>query len=892
MSNKQPIKKQQERTAENIQVVVRCRPMNKQELFERQLQVCTVNDKDKEVTITLQMKTNKPTTKSFYFDNVYGPKSTQRDVYLGTVYPIVQEVLEGYNCTLFAYGQTGTGKTYTMEGSRDDPSKWSGIESGIIARSITTIFESLSKHDDYTVKVSHLELYNEELCDLLNTENKNLKIYEDTGSSTSTITVHNLTEIPVYNSTDIFTILEKSWNERRTAGTDLNDFSSRSHCIFSITICMRETTPDGEELLKIGKLNLVDLAGSENIAKSGAKSQTKTEAGMINKSLLTLGRVITALTEHSPHVPYRESKLTRLLQDSLGGATKTCIIATISPANGGSDETLSTLDYASRAKNIRNQPQVNKKISKKEVLKEYTAEISELKAQLDAARRKDGVFLPPEHYNKIMFDLEEYTQRNEILKDQIESKNRECQELLEIYQKHATDLARYKSSVEELTDNIQKQTECLKQTENTLVCTRNDLKESRIVLAEFKETEHQLHSEAQLLLDTLSISIDDVQRLHLKISREETVQESNRQYLDDFKTKVVRDMVVMREDFSKFLQNQKQKYASTNSKLDLFFGNYRKVSDKQDEYVKRNYQVLTEGLSKINEFNHVAVQSAEKYRQQILNYLIQKHGEFDSKTNSIVEYLQGNKKQVENVLCKQGDALKNSTLVGISNVGETETTINNFVELHSKELGALETSVDSNINTGLDKMHIQLGNLSLFAQWQTENDKRLQKDFLEKQLEQNKQMEMYIQNQMSLREQQMAEAVTKLKNQVTTTIQDFLQANKTMKNNTKQIQNHVTSFSETATGQHNNLKQQFTSTNNGVNQLIAAVHSSLDNSTVHFETELKALKQNAITDRQACENLLNESQRYLVSKEKECLEYSRGVAKKFWRTYRKYVECL
>jgi kinesin family protein 11 len=278
------------------------------------------------------------------------------------VFPIVQEVLEGYNCTLFAYGQTGTGKTYTMEGSRDDPSKWNSTEAGIIARSINTIFESLTKHDDYSVKVSHLELYNEELCDLLNPENKNLKIYEDSGSSTSTITVHNLTEIPVYNSNDIFTILEKSWNERRTAGTDLNDFSSRSHCIFSITICMRETTPDGEELLKIGKLNLVDLAGSENIAKSGAKLQTKTEAGMINKSLLTLGRVITSLTDHSPHVPYRESKLTRLLQDSLGGATKTCIIATISPASGGSEETFSTLDYASRAKNIRNQPQVNKKI--------------------------------------------------------------------------------------------------------------------------------------------------------------------------------------------------------------------------------------------------------------------------------------------------------------------------------------------------------------------------------------------------------------------------------------------------------------------------------------------------------------------------------------------------
>jgi kinesin family protein 11 len=191
-----------------------------------------------------------------------------------------------------------------------------------------------------------MELYKEELCDLLNPGNTSqLKLYEEAGSGR--VYVHNLEETNVYSPEDIFSILEKSYEERRTAETNLNKNSSRSHCIFSITIHTKEVAPDGEDLIKVGKLNLVDLAGSENIGRSGAdKDILRTqEASKINKSLLTLGRVITALTDGAPHIPYRESKLTRLLQDSLGGSTKTCIIATISPAEGCLEETLSTLEY-------------------------------------------------------------------------------------------------------------------------------------------------------------------------------------------------------------------------------------------------------------------------------------------------------------------------------------------------------------------------------------------------------------------------------------------------------------------------------------------------------------------------------------------------------------------
>ena len=186
----------------------------------------------------------------------------------------------------------------------------------------------------------------------------------------------------------------------------MNAHSSRSHTVFTVTVHMKESNPEGEEVLRIGKLNLVDLAGSENIGRSGAMDKRAREAGNINQSLLTLGRVITCLVDRAPHVPYRESKLTRLLQDSLGGRTKTSIIATISPAGINLEETLSTLDYAHRAKNIQNKPEVNQKMSKSAKLKEYTEEIEKLRKDLIAAREKNGIFIANDRYQDMLSQIE------------------------------------------------------------------------------------------------------------------------------------------------------------------------------------------------------------------------------------------------------------------------------------------------------------------------------------------------------------------------------------------------------------------------------------------------------------------------------------------------------
>ncbi|KAJ0251340.1 Kinesin motor domain-containing protein [Hirschfeldia incana] len=253
---------------------------------------------------------------------------------------------------------------------------------------------------DYSMKVTFLELYNEEVTDLLaqedsssrsSSEDKQKKPISLMEDGKGCVVLRGLEEEVVYSANDIYALLERGSSKRRTADTLLNKRSSRSHSVFTITVHIKEESMGDEELIKCGKLNLVDLAGSENILRSGSRDGRAREAGEINKSLLTLGRVINALVEHSSHIPYRDSKLTRLLRDSLGGKTKTCIIGTISPSAHSLEETLSTLDYAYRAKNIKNKPEANQKLSKAAFLKDLYLEIERMKEAQERYAQEEAV---------------------------------------------------------------------------------------------------------------------------------------------------------------------------------------------------------------------------------------------------------------------------------------------------------------------------------------------------------------------------------------------------------------------------------------------------------------------------------------------------------------------
>ncbi|XP_017062611.1 osmotic avoidance abnormal protein 3 isoform X2 [Drosophila eugracilis] len=326
----------------------------------------------------------------FTFDSVYNTITKTDVIYNEMCYSLVESTIEGYNGTIFAYGQTGCGKTHTMQGDGNLNN------SGIIHKCFDHIFETISMATNvrYLALVSYLEIYNESIRDLLNTNentrmiNHSLKEIPGIGVSVPTLTTH-----PVINTNQCYNWLSLGNKNRVTAATLMNEKSSRSHTIFTITL---EQSPFFSSVasennlggIRRGKLSLVDLAGSERQSKTGAQGERLKEASKINLSLSALGNVISSLVDgKAKHVPFRDSKLTRLLQDSLGGNTKTLMISCISPSESDYDETLSTLRYASRAKNISNKPTINED-PKDAKLRQYQNEILHLKRMLEETQQK------------------------------------------------------------------------------------------------------------------------------------------------------------------------------------------------------------------------------------------------------------------------------------------------------------------------------------------------------------------------------------------------------------------------------------------------------------------------------------------------------------------------
>ncbi|XP_033367417.1 kinesin-like protein KIF3C [Parus major] len=363
---------------EALRVVARCRPMSRREEAAGYERVLELDVKLGQVSIRNPRAAPGELPKTFTFDAVYDASSKQADLYDETVRPLIDSVLQGFNGTVFAYGQTGTGKTYTMQGAWAEPEK-----RGIIPSAFEHIFTHISRsqNQQYLVRASYLEIYQEEIRDLLaKDQSKKLELKENPETG---VYIKDLSSFVTKNVKEIEHVMNLGSQTRSVGSTNMNEHSSRSHAIFLITIECSETGPDGEEHIRVGKLNLVDLAGSERQNKMGAHGERPKEASKINLSLSALGNVISALVDgRSTHIPYRDSKLTRLLQDSLGGNAKTIMVATLGPASHSYDESLSTLRFANRAKNIKNKPRVNED-PKDTLLREFQEEIVRLKAQLE-----------------------------------------------------------------------------------------------------------------------------------------------------------------------------------------------------------------------------------------------------------------------------------------------------------------------------------------------------------------------------------------------------------------------------------------------------------------------------------------------------------------------------
>ena len=381
--------------AANVNVICRFRPMNELEKTSGNEQVCVFTS-----PTSLQFNSTREKNRyRFNFDRIFPPSSTQQDIYSFGVKGIIDSVLDGYNGTVLAYGQTSSGKTYTMQGEMG-----SEDTRGIIPRMIKHVFDFIHEQNsssEFMLKVSMIEIYQERIRYLLDISRVNLPIRED---SIKGIYVDGCSERYVGCPRDVLDALELGSNNRAQAATNMNEHSSRSHSIFILTI---NQTNKKEGYSKIGKLYLVDLAGSEKISKTGATGHTLEEAKIINKSLTTLGRVINNLTDgKSQHVPYRESKLTRVLQESLGGNSKTCLIITCSPSIYNESETLSTLRFGERAKKIKNKPKINKEVTVAELqklvdqLKENLKKANARITQLENYIKQNNLSVPESNYKK------------------------------------------------------------------------------------------------------------------------------------------------------------------------------------------------------------------------------------------------------------------------------------------------------------------------------------------------------------------------------------------------------------------------------------------------------------------------------------------------------------
>lgn len=389
--------------SESVKVTVRCRPPNKNEHNN----CWNLWEKNKILSNDPRLKKQH----AYSFDNVlYG--SDNHALYSSGVESLISQAMEGYNATVFAYGQTASGKTFTMTGTNTEP--------GVIPRSVDDVFQFIKKATtrEFLLRVSYLEIYNEAIKDLLNPSNdSNLKIATDKMRG---VCVSGLTEEVVTCKDDVMSIIERGEANRHISSTDYNLHSSRSHTLFQMIIESRERSANSNnpsttllhrrtltsngyqnhnkptmEAVRISQLNLIDLAGSE---KAASNEERRKEGSYINKSLLTLGTVISKLTEaRSPnstsHIPFRDSKLTRILQTALTGMAKVAVICTISPSIQSMEESVNTLKFASRVKKITIHAKNDEVMDDKALIQKYRGEIQELKSKLKQQEEKDSANL-------------------------------------------------------------------------------------------------------------------------------------------------------------------------------------------------------------------------------------------------------------------------------------------------------------------------------------------------------------------------------------------------------------------------------------------------------------------------------------------------------------------
>ena len=377
-----------------IMVAVRLRPMWKKEKEKGEISIVKILDRN--VVILMDpadvmaeekvLGKHRTKEKQYAFDFAFEENAPQLELFKHTTKFLCEGVLNGFNSTVFAYGQTGAGKTYTMLGDEQNP--------GIMFNTMKEVFKHMKRHQidrEYTIRVSFLEIYNENIKDLIMISNDVLDLREDPIKG---VQVAGLSEIEVHTPDEIFELLVYGNKNRTQEATGANETSSRSHAVLQIICEYKEKDAGVKAEIKVGKLSLIDLAGSERAAKTGNRGLRMIEGANINKSLLALGNCINMLHENNSkgqtnYIPFRDSKLTRLLKDSLGGNCRTVMIANIAPSSSNYEDTHNTLKYANRAKNIKTNVQRNV-LNVEYHISQYTDIIGQLKLEIQGLKLQLG----------------------------------------------------------------------------------------------------------------------------------------------------------------------------------------------------------------------------------------------------------------------------------------------------------------------------------------------------------------------------------------------------------------------------------------------------------------------------------------------------------------------
>eukprot|EP00040_Diaphanoeca_grandis_P036411 m.232044 g.232044 ORF g.232044 m.232044 type:complete len:1131 (-) comp33613_c0_seq8:3838-7230(-) len=670
-----------------VDVFVRVRPVNSKE-DPASVNVSVVEDSNQ---LTVTDSADRPTV--YEFDKVYGPDVSQAAIYEDAVAPIVDQVSRGLSCAVFAYGQTGSGKTHTMRGSSMTTDE---SDHGIIQRSLENLFRRLHEQD-YTgvnVSVSFLEIYNEDLEDMLKPSAKSklmLVDHEQRGCVCA-----NLTENQVDNVKQVLTMLNTADKNTKVSETKMNKYSNRAHRIFTIIAKFKRYETD-----VVSTLTFIDLAGSEDINKSGATGLTAREAAHINKSLLTLGRVINALACNEKHIPYRDSKLTRLLSEALGGVCKTSFIACVSPCASSSTETTSTLRYAERAMEALNISQLPRWKQDEIMIDGLTRRVQALVSDL---AQQDKIH--KEEMNEVKNANIALEEEKKTLQIQNYRLNRKIEKLLIRKGQLKSGLAVTTSQ----RDMLHSQKEHLREellytrkerdgylndrVELTLVLQTVRIMRDRLLKAQVA-TEESLTEDAVLLKGVVEGAIVDIGDLHTEIERKKAMSSHNENVADEYKDRMsgkVRSIVQIVDDFkltqdkshSKItddvaaLRNQNQ-IDSNNNKQSL-----SALSTKTAELLANISAFCSDTESALNTKIHGQEISVQKFGSNLTTVV----NKLKAATTTHLEELRSEASTCESKVADWADKVA-------SKLTEQEHSTSAFADMLAASITSLQTSIDS-----------------------------------------------------------------------------------------------------------------------------------------------------------------------------------------------------